>query len=631
MKKKLLIIISLLLVAFIGISVFAFIQLNSVISLLKPKIEAKVSELTGAELKINSINAKFFPQVGLNIDGVEFKKPGLVATKFGNITAILELLPLLSKNLKVKEFKVSNGDISLTVPNINTPINLSEIDLSTAVSITAVSLTEQTLELSNLKLTAKALDKLPLSFDLATAMVSVFDKNLSAQNIKANFNKIPLSINKLDFSLPTKNIATSVINTNFDLSILTELVAVLFDKGLIKIPPIASPKGSLKFTGDFSVANSQVKGEGSASLSDVAVALLGNSVEGLKLDSTFKIHDNVTDVITKNINLTAKALAYQNGTPVVINITELTNKLSFDNLKVDFLVNALTASLLGETLELKTSSGEFQGQNLKVNNFDVAGLGGQINGDAKLSLGDKGFNVKAKAKDLSIPSIMTLIKNKDNEALVQKLKGTIPNLDLNLSGEITNPVGTSSGEISVQLKETYLEGINFVKSVFKEINALPILGDIIKLKLPPSINDAIQSEITPIHDLKTHISLNRGVANIKDLDMLSDLFTLTGDGSFNLLNKGIDFSSTFFLKTDVTNELVNRVKELKYGVNSRGLLEVPIEVTGTVPMVIVVPNVKKLASQAGGEVIKEKAKDALKDIINKKTNGIGGQLLDSLF
>lgn len=104
MKKKLLVLIVILLIAGAGIALLAISNASSLIAQYKPQLESIASDTLGTPVKIGSISTSIFPETKLVIDelslGDATKGESLSLT---NVALRVSLMPLLQKKLVIEE------------------------------------------------------------------------------------------------------------------------------------------------------------------------------------------------------------------------------------------------------------------------------------------------------------------------------------------------------------------------------------------------------------------------------------------------------------------------------------------------------------------------------------------------
>jgi hypothetical protein len=108
-----------------------------------------------------------------------------------------------------------------------------------------------------------------------------------------------------------------------------------------------------------------------------------------------------------------------------------------------------------------------------------------------------------------------------------------------------------------------------------------------------------------------------------DILVKSADYSLTGDGWFDM-DKNIDLAARIMLSQQFSKELVAQKKNIVYVTNKDGRVDIPLQITGTLPKPLVVPNVADLAQRAGTRALESKGQEAIGKFLGKK--GAGGLL-----
>ncbi len=153
-----------------------------------------------------------------------------------------------------------------------------------------------------------------------------------------------------------------------------------------------------------------------------------------------------------------------------------------------------------------------------------------------------------------------------------------------------------SGQGQVALAEGVLRNLNVIQEVFKNLSVIPGLVDKLKSRLPENYEEKLSAKDTVLNPIQFPVTVQRGVASVRDLQMSSDTFNIRGTGAFGLDGR-VDMQTFLTIDPDLSQAFIKSVQELQYLTNPEGQLQVPIRISGVSPDVRVMPDVPYVASK----------------------------------
>ena len=112
MKKFILLVLVIIVLALIGISSYIYLNANALIAGLKPELEKIASSALGAPVKIGAINLGLglSPSISVSQIAVGTEDAGSSAKNLSvaNVLLSIDLVPLLSKELRVSKLAIEN-------------------------------------------------------------------------------------------------------------------------------------------------------------------------------------------------------------------------------------------------------------------------------------------------------------------------------------------------------------------------------------------------------------------------------------------------------------------------------------------------------------------------------------------
>ncbi|MGH7865460.1 MAG: AsmA-like C-terminal region-containing protein, partial [Candidatus Binataceae bacterium] len=180
---------------------------------------------------------------------------------------------------------------------------------------------------------------------------------------------------------------------------------------------------------------------------------------------------------------------------------------------------------------------------------------------------------------------------------------------------------TLRGRGKVALADARLVGINLAAQALGKTQNIPGVGDLVPRSIAQNHPAMFTDPDTRIDSATLTFDLTGPRVTTGDLLVQAPDYRLTGDGWFDL-DRQIDLDARILLSPALSGEIEGVKKDVVYLTNKQGEVVVPLRITGTLPKVIVLPNLADLAQRAASRAVERKGKEAVEKFLKKK--GLGG-------
>ncbi|MCB0328367.1 MAG: AsmA family protein [Bdellovibrionales bacterium] len=645
MRKAIIILFVVLLLAVGGALTYLFTQANSIIAKLKPEIEAQGSKALGTDMKLGEMNIQFFPQTAFAIDGVTLqgiKNPDKkLSVNSGKIQ--VSLLALLSGQVKIDSIVLDGPKIhihqtknGIVIDGLNPPPHKKQPGGKKSGDSQEQQAKPQKEKGANtvpgwlnLNLDSIVVRKGSLSFHpLAGAPIVANDvtlkSNLNVTGTRLTLAGLDLSTNveemgriEIDLSQGSADLG-SLRGTLKKLSLRTDLI----DLGM---------KANSEITG--------VKFDGSTTSAEIQ-SITGDAVHPSITIPSFTLQGIVYN--SEGLTLASGKLSSSLQPIGVIETSFHDISLLLPTMRatiggIDSSLLRGTSSIKG-TYNLKEHSGEFLVgfQELKYNEEEFGG-------DLRVVAKNKQFLVqdaKIKAFGAAIAAsggarpfeeILPYNTKLDLEKLdIQRtLAFLVPNQEAPLTGELTSLHATAEGTLKPDPKRTLIastdleirngefKGGNLPALVLKAMKDIPFLNKAVFGSVPEEYQKELDGESTPIKRLVAEAKVQGEVISAQKLELESSLFSLRASGTVGF-NGNLDLKTTFRFIPAFSLALTGKMKELRGLLDEEDRLVIPLQLVGTANKPVVLPNIEEIMKLGAGQVVKDKATDLLNKAFGTK-------------
>lgn len=634
MKKKILLALSGLVLLLVGGLVYVSIKANDIVAAFKPQIEQQLATSLGATVELGEISASVFPSARISIAGVKVisQASGTAPLSLGSLRASVALSPLLSKKLVINELVVEGPSLTFiketsgvsiaglpskkageqkTAPS-NQPggtpqpppmdIQVSRIGISdgTIIYDDRTASTKTTVKNINLDAGVKlqGQDIAVPELDLSLAIDGLSPLSLKGEKITFAQSTGAITIGALDSKLDAGAIHA---DGNYVLSTKTGRINVS-SKGIQLNKVAALLKTSHPQMSAMNLSGSVATSLGIVFSADALPQLQGPiKLEnvGADLPGPTKIRDATGEIATRG-----------NGGDISFS----TNGISLRVQDAPMFIHAVGTS--NQTA-------------LQFTTLTVRMFGGEVKVPTTLQqTAPKPFSTQATITNVSLGDLLKACK----PDLGQRFSGVLASMNGNFSGHTAGDISRSlNGRGDIAVKDGVLYGVNLPSLILSKVSNIPLLEGTLLANVPPQHQKHFTTPNTHLKEIKASYAMAGGTTTINSLSVVSDAFALESSGTVSV-DGDVNLSSTFFLAPDISKSIAERSKTIRSVLDGTGRLSIPVVIKGRSPALVVLPDVTKLLSGAGGKILEEKAGEVLrkalggKDGDKGKKNPLGGIL-----
>jgi hypothetical protein len=232
-----------------------------------------------------------------------------------------------------------------------------------------------------------------------------------------------------------------------------------------------------------------------------------------------------------------------------------------------------------------------------IRSFKVSALSGSVQLEGEYSFKEPAprFSVTSKFQGVDAKELYAALDSKAEHDIRGRM-----NADMKLSGsgktwEEIKP--TLRGQGDAEVVQGALLNFNIAEGALSGITGIPGLTQAFNPALRKKYPETFTAKDTEFKELKAVFDLADGRMNVKDLRMAAAEFTVQGKGWADFTRR-VDFRSTVNFSQQLSADMSQSAREMKYLLNNQGQLEVPIALTGRMPNVKPKPDTKYLAQMA---------------------------------
>ncbi|MBU0759211.1 MAG: AsmA family protein [Candidatus Omnitrophica bacterium] len=553
MRKVFIALISLVLLATIGVFVFALtFDANKYKGALVKKIEAAIDK----DVRIGSISLNVIPELAFRLNGLAIKDKDKgwdnVILSAGSIEANVKLMPLLKKDIEIESLRLRGLEIVVDKNSLVTlPSQAKESQPVTtntgAAAVGALKFLAKSISVEDSSIRYLDRDsRLPMDFrvDIVEALVrnvslygpAGIEARLSAFGNGAENIKITATIYpEVNLGKPyIKNLALTV---NLDKLDLKDALGVF--------------------------------GQG-----DVAHQYIGDNMAG-----KLTVRAPRLELDPERIRDSAATFSLSNGMITILPIKQTLKSIGLEaELRAgDAVIQKLTGLLGGGSFSAK----------------------GAIKGIMSSQLAD----VDIELNDINMAKLLP-VSAPGRPGFEGALSLTMSSSIKGLAGQ--NMLGTLAADGTVDLSRAVLKDMNILTLALDKLNMLPGLVAKLKEKLPENYKELLRQKDTVFKPMRLNFTIRDGRVLFKDARVESDVFYLMGSGYLGL-NRDLAIHSNIFIPKDLSEAFIGAVRELTYLKNAQGMITMPVDIGGKLPGISVRPDldyvIQKLAVSKGQELL----------------------------
>lgn len=196
----------------------------------------------------------------------------------------------------------------------------------------------------------------------------------------------------------------------------------------------------------------------------------------------------------------------------------------------------------------------------------------------------------------------------------------------NLSGSNPEQVKrTLNAGGTVVLDEGVLAGMNVLREVFQKLSVIPGLVDKLLTRLPENYREKLNVRDTRLKTIQLPFSVQNGIMQLPQINLATDDFQIAGAGAYGLEQNAVEGTAVLAIEPNLSGAMIRSVEELEYLTNAKKEVRIPLMVRGRVPAVAVMPDLQYIASQIAASKAKEMLSGYLKKALGEKeTSAEGG-------
>lgn len=563
MKRKILIALTGLIFLIVALMAVISFKLGDIVVAYKPQLEARLSEALGARVQLDDISLSIVPRPHLSVQrlAIRDQSGAQAGLSVGSLNAEAALMPLLSRRLEVSSLSVKSPRIILQ--KVGSEIRIKGIEPRSPSA--------------------------PSQSPPTSSAPSTTSSSGSTPPLAISIERISISDGELRFEDTTTNKTYTV-------------GAIELDTGVTL--------GGEQIRLQRTTLSARAPG-------DILVSIVGNS-------STFHPATGAIDLPELQISLPAGRITATASTQSSRSGKVTLSSSALDLPKLTEMLRTLSPTLPPikpeGSLEFRLTHA-LSRQTIEIEKLSVKGFGGELRAPTSVLLGTAiTIATKPSADGLSIAKLLSAFKPE----LTGSFSGTLSQLRAELSGINTaDPINSSGGSGSLILKDGTLKGLNIPAQALAKIDSLPFLKGNLRQRVPPEFESIFAKPDTDIKELKSNFSVTRGILQLSNLVLESDVFSLRGGGAYKM-SGDTNFTAELLLNHAISSGITARVKELAPLVNAQGQLAIPLTITGKLPAVIVTPDIDAILKNVSISGVAQALDGVLK---NKKVGGKLGKIL----
>jgi len=163
---------------------------------------------------------------------------------------------------------------------------------------------------------------------------------------------------------------------------------------------------------------------------------------------------------------------------------------------------------------------------------------------------------------------------------------------------------TLTGQGRAEVTDGALKGVNVAEGVLGGVSGLPGLAVLVPPKVRKKHADLFTNHDTTFDKLGGSVQIADGGATTDDLEVTARDFTMRGRGRFTFDSR-VDFTATLFLSPALSSDVIDDVHAAKYLANAQGRLEIPFRMSGVLPDVRPVPDMRVVSKALSGALVEQ--------------------------
>ncbi|MBI3318800.1 MAG: AsmA family protein [Candidatus Omnitrophica bacterium] len=155
---------------------------------------------------------------------------------------------------------------------------------------------------------------------------------------------------------------------------------------------------------------------------------------------------------------------------------------------------------------------------------------------------------------------------------------------------------TVKATADIRLTDAAIKNLNILREVFSRLSMLPGLAESLESRLPEEYRAKLTERDTSLEPVNLSVTIGQGALSFNDLRLATDSFELAGGGKVTL-EGSLSSRMTLRVEPKLSFALFGSVEELKALSDEEGRLTLPVILQGTLPKVLVLPDLSYVASR----------------------------------
>lgn len=338
------------------------------------------------------------------------------------------------------------------------------------------------------------------------------------------------------------------------------------------------------------------------------------SVDHLSLDSQVSVSPDTVKVPRAEISFDYLVGGTRGSAKAALDLSGKPTDLLVQVARFDLLHNGVPVSA--------TASARIVPGEVSVKSLALRAFGGSIStsGDLRTNPSPQVLSVTLKGSNTSLTEILNTVA----PGRPVPVRGTISSVSGELrSINLDSPVTTAAGNGALELRDGVVEGLNLPHELVSALSDVPFVGEKLRGRIPAEFTRVLEDRNTTVKQLTIAFRLSAGVVRIESLRMLSDICTLESTGTYTMGSKELVLPSNLALEPAISRALIAKVPELKGLVGADDRLSVPLTVKGTIPGVVILPDVAQITRKTSSGILDSVLKGEKKGLAGKLNKFLG--------
>lgn len=279
----------------------------------------------------------------------------------------------------------------------------------------------------------------------------------------------------------------------------------------------------------------------------------------------------------------------------------LEGKLTDSKVEIEGLATALEAQ--GVTVFMTERTLEIPETTLTLGSGEIV-----ISGKIDDYLKEQKFEFRKVVEDLELAEVIS--QDQQANQLYGKVFG-----EYNVRGsgfKYPDVLTSLNGGGRIEIKDGRLTNINILKVVLDKISMLPGLVEKLETNLPEQYKEKLKAKDTALPKVVLTSSLRDGVYRLDNMEVHSDVFSMTGEGQLTL-DYQLSLNTAIYIPQDLSERMAASIEGLKYLLDESGRIFIPITVQGKVPQLTFFPDLEYL----GKKILVNRGASELEKVIHK--------------